>query len=600
VYTGFKSIKLLGCYTMKHTPLDDVNEGRVIAFIDIETDALDAKKIHVCCVKRVTDKEVYVYKDSDKFKKETTDIDKFIGHNIVDFDAPILNRIWNTKLTIDKLFDTLILSQILSPQREGGNSLKVWGVRLGFDKMDFDNFEHFSEEMVTYCKNDVILTEKLYNKLTKDKEQYKFSDKSIELEHKIRDVIRKQTEYGFYLDEQKAHTLYIETKSKADKIKTDIKKELRPKPVVDKEVKLKYKKDGSISKVGLRGYDISGDCTLFNYREFNLDSPKQIVERMTEFGWKPVDFTPKGTPRVTENNLATLPNNAPDVAKKVAEWKMLETRWKTINSWLDNLGDDGRVHGRVQTLGTVTGRMSHSDPNMANIISVRKPYGYESRACWTVKDNTKKCLVGMDAQGLELRMLAHYMGDPSYSTIVVDGDPHSENQRKAGLATRDMAKTFIYAFLYGAGVAKIGKIVNGSSKDGIALKKRFLKNLPSLQKLIDKVQKAAQRGHVRGLDGRRIFIRHQHASLNSLLQGAGAIVCKQWSIFMDKAIQSERLNAHLVNTIHDELQYEVDKNHATRIIELADSTMQDVGKFFNMRVRLNAEARQGNNWAETH
>ncbi len=585
---------------MNHTPLDDVNEGRVIAFIDIETDALDAKKIHLCCVKRVTDKEVHVYKDPDKFKKETTDIDKFIGHNIVDFDAPILNRIWNTQLTIDKLFDTLILSQILSPQREGGNGLKAWGVRLGFDKMDFDNFEHFSEEMITYCKNDVLLTEKLYNKLTKDKEQYKFSDKSIELEHKIRDVIRKQTEYGFYLDEQKAHTLYIETKSKADKIKTDIKKELRPKPVVDKEVKLKYKKDGSISKVGLRGYNISGDCTLFNYQDFNLDSPKQIVERMTEFGWKPVDFTPKGTPRVTENNLATLPDNAPDVAKKVAEWKMLETRWKTINSWLDNLGDDGRVHGRVQTLGTVTGRMSHSDPNMANIISVRKPYGYESRACWTVEDNTKKCLVGMDAQGLELRMLAHYMGDPSYSTIVVDGDPHSENQRKAGLATRDMAKTFIYAFLYGAGVAKIGKIINGSSKDGIALKKRFLKNLPSLQRLIDKVQKAAQRGHVRGLDGRRIFIRHQHASLNSLLQGAGAIVCKQWSIFMDKAIQSERLNAHLVNTIHDELQYEVDKNHATRIIELADSTMQDVGKFFNMRVRLNAEARQGNNWAETH
>mgnify|MGYP006246154773 FL=1 len=321
---------------------------------------------------------------------------------------------------------------------------------------------------------------------------------------------------------------------------------------------------------------------------------------MNEFGWKPVDFTPKGTPRVTENNLATLPDNAPEVAKKVAEWKMLETRWKTINSWLDNRGKDGRIHGRVQTLGTVTGRMSHSDPNMANIISVRKPYGYESRSCWTVQDTSRYCLVGMDAQGLELRMLAHYMGDPIYSSIVVDGDPHTENQKKAQLPTRDMAKTFIYAFLYGAGVAKIGKIVNGSPADGTALKKRFLKNLPSLQRLIDKVQTAAQRGHIRGLDGRRIFIRHQHAALNTLLQGAGAIVCKQWSIFMDEAIQRERLNAHLVNTIHDELQYEVDKDHATHIIELADSTMQDVGKFFNMRVRLNAEARQGNNWAETH
>lgn len=585
---------------MIKSPLRNVNEGKSLAFIDIETDSLDASKIYVCCVKRTTDKEVYVYREADKFKKETTDIDKFIGHNIIDFDAPVLNRLWNTNLTIDKLYDTLVLSQILSPQREGGNSLKMWGMRLGFGKIEFDNFDHYSEEMVKYCKNDVILTEKLYRKLTKDKEEYKFSDKSIELEHKIRDIIRRQTEHGFYLDEQKAHTLYIETKSKADKIKTDIRKQIKPKPVADKEVKVKYKKDGSISKVGLRGYDISGDCTLFKYQEFNLDSPKQIVERMNGFGWKPVDFTPKGTPRVTENNLATLPDNAPEDAKKVAEWKMLETRWKTINSWLDNLGKDGRVHGRVQTLGTVTGRMSHSDPNMANIISVRKPYGYESRSCWTVQNTSKYTLVGMDAQGLELRMLAHYMGDQRYSSIVVDGDPHTENQQKAQLPTRDMAKTFIYAFLYGAGVAKIGKIVNGSPADGTTLKKRFLKNLPSLKRLIDKVQLAAQRGHIRGLDGRRIFIRHQHAALNSLLQGAGAIVCKQWSIFMDEAIQRERLNAHLVNTIHDELQYEVDKDHATRIIELADSTMQDVGKFFNMRVRLNAEARQGNNWAETH
>lgn len=579
----------------------DINESfKGLAFIDIETDGLDANKIFVCCLKRYTDKEVSVYTDADKFKKETTDILTFVGHNIIDFDAPVLNKLWGTKLTTDKLFDTLILSQILQPQREGGNSLKAWGVRLGFDKISFDNFDKYTEEMVTYCKRDVLLTEKLYKKLIADKNKLKCSDKSITLEHKIRDIIRRQTQHGFYLDEQKAHTLYIETKSKADKIKTDIHKELQPKAVVDKEIKPKIRKDGTISKVGLRGLPIEGDCTLYKYQEFNLDSPKQIVERMNDFGWKPVDFTPKGTPRVTENNLATLPDNAPEVAKKVAEWKMLETRWKTVDSWLDNLGDDGRVHGKVQTLGTVTGRMSHSDPNMANIISVRKPYGYESRSCWTVDDNRQKCLIGMDAQGLELRMLAHYMGDKVYSNIVVDGDPHSENQRKAQLPTRDMAKTFIYAFLYGAGVAKIGKIVNGSSIDGVALKKRFLKNLPSLKVLIDKVQSAAARGHIRGLDGRRIFVRHQHAALNTLLQGAGAIVCKQWSIFMDEAIQREKLNAHLVNTIHDELQYEVDKSHADRIIELADSTMQDVGTFFNMRVRLNAEARQGDNWAETH
>ena len=206
----------------------------------------------------------------------------------------------------------------------------------------------------------------------------------------------------------------------------------------------------------------------------------------------------------------------------------------------------------------------------------------------------------MDAKGLELRMLAHYMKDEKFTDEVVNGDPHAFNQKAAGLETRAQAKTFIYAFLYSAGAAKLGTIVGGSAKEGEQLKQKFLNNVPQLNKLINAVKRKAGRGFIRGIDGRRLYVRQVRAALNTLLQGSGAIVCKQWSILLDKEIKRLKLDAHLVNTIHDEQQYEVAKEHVQDVVALADKTIQDVGKFFDLRVILNADAKIGNNWSETH
>jgi DNA polymerase I-like protein with 3'-5' exonuclease and polymerase domains len=206
----------------------------------------------------------------------------------------------------------------------------------------------------------------------------------------------------------------------------------------------------------------------------------------------------------------------------------------------------------------------------------------------------------MDAKGLELRMLAHYMKDDRFTEEVVSGDPHTFNQKAAGLATRNQAKTFIYAFLYGAGPAKIGSIVNGTAKDGRELQQQFLSNLPNLARLVNAVQNKARRGYVRGLDGRRIWVRSNHAALNTLLQGGGAIVCKQWAIFLKKVIDKRNLDAILVNTIHDEQQYEASRMDADELCVIADETMQETGRFFDMNLVLNADSKIGNTWAETH
>lgn len=570
--------------------------------LDIETDSLDAKVIWCVCVKTLNHDEWVVATKPEHLSFITQD-DILVTHNGIEFDIPVLNRLWRTGIKLPQIRDTLIMSRLFNPEREGGHSLGSWGKRLAFYKLSFDNFEGLSDNMIEYCKQDVKLTEKLYIHLKQ--EGRSFSRESIDLEHNIAHVINKQKEHGFYLDTDKASKLYQETYTKAKSIEQEIKLEFKPKAKLIREVTPKIKKDGTLSSVGLRDIDnacnvVGGSFSLFKYEPFNLGSPKQIIERLNSCGWKPVLFTPKGSPKICERNLETISDNAPASAKKLAEWKMLESRWKTVEGWLKFCEADNRIHGKVFTMGAVTGRMTHADPNMANVVSSEKPYGVQCRECFTVGDTDNYSLVGMDAKGLELRMLAHYMNDPEYIDIVLHGDPHTANQKAAGLTTRAQAKTFIYAFLYGAGAEKLGTVVNGTARDGAQLKKQFLYNMPSLNRLINKVQRVCEKGNVRGLDGRRIFIRHQHASLNTLLQGAGAIVCKQWSICMHRYIKANKLDANLVNTIHDELQYEVANSDVDEIVLGADKMMQETGKILNVRLELNADAKVGKTWASTH
>ena len=580
--------------------------------LDIETDTLNPSIIW-CVVMRELHGNGFTLATKPEDLPVFFEEDRFVTHNGVDFDIPVLNRLWKTDIQVKQIYDTLVMSRLFNPKRKGGHSLESWGERFSFAKVSIDSFDKFTEEIVKRCKRDVEITEKLFIYLKK--EGCDFSSKSVRLEHKIADIISKQSSHGFYLDRGKAEDLLAETYEKAKRIEMELKTEFKPKPKIVKEVVPKIKKDGSMSTVGLNVIDnpletVCGPFTSFKFEPFNLASPKQIIERLDACGWNPVVFTPKGSPKICEENLDTISDNAPSSAKKLAEWKMLESRWKTVESWLDACHADNKVHGRVFTMGAVTGRMTHSDPNMANVVSADKPYGKECRECFTVSDTDNYRLVGMDAKGLELRMLAHYMNDPEYINIVLHGDPHTANQKAAGLETRAQSKTFIYAFLYGAGAEKLGNVVGGTVRDGSRLKSQFLYNMPSLSKLITKVQKLSTKkphveddeyvGVIEGLDGRQILIRYHHAALNTLLQGAGAIVCKQWSICMDRYIKKNKLDAHLVNTIHDELQYEVHVKDVDEMIEAADKMMQKAGKILNVRLTLNADAKVGRTWAETH
>ena len=372
-----------------------------------------------------------------------------------------------------------------------------------------------------------------------------------------------------------------------------------------------FTKTGALSKMGLiEGSTKKSRLTQEEYEEiatkrktirieevpFNLGSRKQIGEYLIDFGWKPKRFTPTGQPIVDESTLSKI-KDIPE-ATLIAEYLLLQKRIAQVSSWLEELHEDDRVRGFVNPNGTITGRMTHNHPNMAQVPSVRAPYGKECRACWTVPESYK--LVGIDASGLELRMLAHYMKDEDFKNEILHGDIHSTNQRLAGLESRDQAKTFIYALLYGAGDAKLGSVVGGNKRDGTELRKRFFDNLPAFKHLKDTVGRAASKGFLKGLDGRKLYIRSEHAALNTLLQSAGAIVMKQAMIGFNQLIKLNTLDAHFVCNVHDEWQVEALEKQSDCVGQLGVDSIIKAGEQLELFCELDGAYKIGDNWSETH
>ena len=552
---------------------------------DIET-TMTADKIW-CIVCKHGD-TYYQFKEDrlHRFAELIKQTEEVIGHNIIGFDIPVVNTIFGYDVFANcKVTDTLVLSRLLNPMIEGGHSLKNWGTKLGQNKIHFEQFDYFSEDMLTYCRNDVELTERLYKFLINKTKDFGMS---IELEHKVAQIIQKQHERGFKINVVEAYELQSKFQEDMNDLTTKVRQTFPPIKIEEEFIPKSNNK--------ARGYVKGVPFTKVKYKEFNLGSRQQIAERLMLLGWKPKKKTDKGHVIVDEKVLSQI-HNIPE-AKLINRYLMLQKRIAQVNSWIEAIKEDGRVHGKVITNGTITGRMSHQSPNMAQIPAVYSPYGKECRALWTVNKGYK--LVGVDASGLELRMLAHYMNDKDYTHEVVNGDIHTANQNAAGLESRDKAKTFIYAFIYGAGSKKIGSIIGGSERDGERAKEKFLRATPSLRSLREKVERVAQRRWVRGLDQRKIIIRHPHAALNTLLQGAGAIVMKYALTLLEQYVINKQIKAFPVVNVHDEFQYEVEESRAEEFGRLAVQSIIDAGKKLNIRCPLNGEYKIGNNWSETH
>lgn len=570
-------------------------------FVDLEADSLNPTKIH-CVAIGTIDGTVDLYSGADlpvaygRLRSASV----LVAHNGIGFDYPVLERLASIPRSY-KAVDTLVCSSLLWPDIEGGHSLEAWGVRLGYPKMEYTlGWDEYNDVMGTYCKRDVEVLIKLWQHIKKELDQHDWK-MALRLEHKIAEIMHQQAVDGWQFDVEKAKSLLAFIDSEVSKIDAELEKVINRKcKKKGVEVSAPFKKDGGYKASVIEWYGedsayVAGPFTRVEWEFPNLHSRDQLAVILMSYGWKPTEFTETGKPKVTEESLESVVG---DAGKQIAKRIKLLKRRSEIVGWLENVRPDGRIEARAFPQATPTGRMRHR--NVVNVpkASPKVLLGAECRSLFTVPEG--KLLVGVDASGLELRMLAHYMGDKAYVEQLLNGDIHTYNQELAGLETRDQAKTFIYAMLYGAGDAKIGTVVGGTAADGRALRKRFLDSLPAYNTLLSKVQSAATKGWLLGLDKRKIPIRHEHAALNSLLQCAGSVVVKTATARMHQIWNRHSISAKQVGHFHDECQIQADTADAEVAGKAFIDGLKWTEKFYQLRCPLDGECKVGKDWSITH
>ena len=619
---------------MNYLKLEEAEKAHTYV-IDIEADDLKATKIWCVVVKNLETGVVQSFKDKESFDAFHQGCHRYIGHNLLSFDAPTLNHVWAAGIDLSLCIDTLVLSYLYNPGISGGHSLDAWGSRLGKPKGVFSNWSHFSEEMLKYCIQDVEVTYELYKQLTAKMLRLGYSELSADIEHKIRIIINEQEKYGCWFDEARAKDFRDFLVREQSRLAEDIRKLFPARRTKVAEYRLRRNKDGRPSAQyekhrskypDLVDYTVESldggieewyDC--YEMVPFNLGSPQQRIERLKELGWEPTEFTPKGNPKVDEDALLrfAIASGRPEI-KALAEYLVVSGRLSMLAGnpktgtvgWLGALRGD-RIHGRVFSCGAASRRMTHNTPNTANVPSVGKAkYGKEMRSFWGVPPGKGLALVGYDAAGLETAGLCHYLDNAKAVEILLrpkPNDVHSNNSRSLTEALgrpvdRETAKTAFYAWLYGAYPPKLGQIVKGPPSDGDIIIETFYKNVPGLKKLIDGIQREwkTSSGRLRTIDGGSVICPSSGAALNYKIQSAGAIVMKMTTILLEEECRKQGIYMRRLLDVHDEGQLEVRSEDADKVGMLAVDCITRAGVLLGFNVPLTGDFKVGQTWDQTH
>jgi DNA polymerase-1 len=668
---------------------------------DIEANHVDPKKVTniwcICTEDPLTGtKKTYKLPNGDlkKFFEDIKEYDRLVGHNIIGYDIPVLKEFFGIDLGAShEAHDTLVMSRLFRPtspytekfgkfnakgwdNRVGGHALGAWGARLGNPKIDFHEFDRYSEEMVTYCEQDVSVNVQVYKTLLKEQDEFGISEKSLELEQESHKILTEQTANGFKLHQGRAVVLLKETEGLLEEYHQELHKIFPPKKILTEEYSPRVTKDGELYAAAKRKLlnniheedpENPGTYRLYVMQEFNPSSPQQVGQRLMDIGWKPRKFTATGQPSTSKDTIGEaidfLAKKFPEV-EVLRKYNIVADRNAKAKKWLELSEDDGRVHGRVNHIGPWTHRSSHFNDNMANIASVQRDpdtgvilkglegdFGWDSRDCWIPEDGWT--LIGCDASGIQLRALAHYMNDPDYIKELISGDIHVTNQKAAGIIDRPTAKTFIYAWLLGAGDEKIGMIcgiqedeyddliemakkehkwnhhrptdkakhnllwyvadkLRSSDREadkesvcvilkGYYTKKKFLESLPALKKLREiEIPAAAKKGFMKGLDGRTIWVPSEHLAMGAYLQGFEAVVMKEAMCIWNNQLKDLGIPYRQVAYVHDEWQIETPPEHADTVGSIVAESIKQAGVNLGSRCPLEGEYIKGSSWADCH
>ncbi len=486
---------------------------------------------------------------------------------------------------------------------------------------------------------DTILTALLFKRLTERMRQYKFTEMGAEVEHKAWNIIQnRQKTHGFPFNYQKAHSLYVELRKVEEDLKHEIYKLWPPQLLPAQSYATATKKNGELNKQYLRHVEQfpkverhpDGGYTTHDYVSFNLGSPIQRIAKLLELGWKPVNKTKKGNPKVDEDELLAFAETCgkPEVAM-LARWIVVNSRANMLNTWLEAYNESTQaIHGNLFIASTL--RYKHSAPNSANIPAVRLKdvvgtdviqYGadgawtYECRDLWTCGDPDEFVLVGIDGTGIQNRCLIHSLiktvGEEAvkdFKDLALAGDVHKRNIEVLGLKNKAAAKKFYYTLMMGgqgarlaADQAQFGTFL--TAKEGQMKRDKMIASIPGFGTLITNLQEELTKtGRITLCDGTPILVPLPHMVIPYLLQGDESRLMKQALIYVYEELVKTGLLKHVfkVADIHDEWQYKVRRKYVDDFISMALPCFNRSGDYFNYLIPIDGDAKVGLTWAETH
>jgi DNA polymerase-1 len=614
--------------------------------LDLETDALfNYTAIWVAVLRNVKTNQTkifrYCHKHPEPLRQFIADnVDILIGHNIIRFDNEVLKHFRITLPESVRLYDTLVVSQLLNYRMKGGHSLENWGEFFKSPKVLFNDYSKWSLELEERCIQDTLLTSRLYNYFKKysSKEQWR---SAIELEHSVSFLCVSLQTNGFCYNLEYGKELEKELEKKVEDILAELQAAFPPKSVPLREITPVLTKQGTLHAKDFRWladkdltpFSADAPFSLFEYVSFNPRSTTQRMDVLNAAGWKPINKTKghikaerEGAPEevlarfkrygwVTDDeNLDTLPDDAPEAARKLKEFLLLSSRLEDLQEW-NGLVDpvSGRIHGTFNGIGSWTHRKSHTKPNMANIPALinrhgkPQPYGKEMRSLWVAPKG--RVLVGCDAEGIQLRVFAHYCNDLKLIEAIINGkkeektDIHSLNKSILGTIcnSREVAKTYIYALLLGAGFGKQASILGCSMSEAKRGLERILEFYPGWKRLKEtQIRQDADRGYFVGLDGRLVMVPSEHHVLAGYLQNGESVVMKRASLLWHRVLQQNKISFKFVDDVHDEWQTETDPDVADFVGQTQTEAITKVGIELGLNCPLAGKYAIGSNWAETH
>lgn len=629
--------------------------------LDIEADALlrGATKAWIIGWLNEETKEVKWWLDGDLgWMSELDKADVVIGHNIAGYDLPLLKKLFNYELPKRvKVRDTLIMSLLLNYNRfpNSQHSLAAWGQLLNTPKGNFHDFSHYSEEMLAYWKQDLVVTSKVHTVVFSE---YKaLTERPLrpgETPNKLATYLKAETAvskwfaecelHGWPFDTEAAKSLLATMEEELELVRNRLLPKLGNKTVaVDRKCGVvkpkapKWRKDSGYDAHTCSWFGVdewSGSCddrlvegpySRIKFVDLNVDSVTDVKIFLFRHNWVPTEWNYKSlpnpdkpgrymrvktTPKITEDSLECMEGDG----KLYCDFLTTSSRVGILKGWLHNVDENNRLHGEGFPIGTPSFRARHSI--IVNVPSSDSRWGKEMRSLF--KTAPGWTMVGADSSGNQARGLAHYLRSPEYVDLLLHGDVHQFDADKltevllndlkiVHTVPRANAKRILYAFLFGASGGKLWSYVFGVVDDtkGKKLKNGFMKAVPGFKVLSEKLEtlysktKLSGAGYIPGIAGNKIFCDSYHKLLVYLLQACEKATCSVALMLTVERLEAAGIPYQPLIMYHDENDFMVPDEFAEKAAEIATQAFTDGPKLLGVNI-MSGAAKIGKTWYDVH